>query len=89
MGRTQELEPHQQAAVLALAKRYEPGEAKTTSFGHPEPGVPQVAAFMDTAEPCLYSVYTATVLAAIDALLCWARGSGNEYWCAPCSLLCI
>lgn len=43
----------------------------------------QVAAFMDAVEPCLYSVYTATVLAAIDALLCWARATSNEYWRAP------
>jgi hypothetical protein len=37
---------------------------------------------MDAVEPCLYSVHTATVLAAIDALLCWARATANEYWCA-------
>lgn len=73
--------------MLALAKVYRPSEDKTTVFGHPEPGVPQVAAFMDTAEPCLYSVDSATVLAAIDALLCWARAAGNEYWCAL--LLCF
>lgn len=78
----QEFAPHQQATVLALVKHYKPAEAKTTSFGHPEPGVPEMAAFMDTVEPCLYSVYSATTLAAIDALLCWARRSGNEYWCA-------
>lgn len=79
----QDYEPHQQAALLALAKRFVPGEAHTTAFGHVEPGVPQVAAFMDAVEPCLFSVYTATVLAAVDALLAWARATSNEFWCAP------
>lgn len=79
----QEYEPHQQAALLALAKRFIPGEANTTAFGHEEPGVPQVAAFMDAVEPCLFSVFTATVLAAVDALLTWARATSNEFWCAP------
>ena len=78
----QEFEPHQQASILALAKACTPTEERTTAFGHPEPGVPQVAAFMDTVEPCLHSVYTATTLAAVDALLCWARNTQNEYWCA-------
>lgn len=44
--------------------------------------MPQVAAFMDAVEPCLFSVYTATVLAAVDALLAWARATSNEFWCA-------
>ena len=82
----QDFEPHQQASVLALAKACIPTEDKTTAFGHPDPGIPQVAAFMDTVEPCLYSVHTATVLAAIDALLCWARATANEYWCASAHL---
>jgi hypothetical protein len=81
----QEFEPHQQASVLALAKMCTPTEEATTVFGHPEPGVPQVAAFMDTVEPCLCSVYSATVLAAIDALLCWARATSNEFWYSPLS----
>lgn len=88
MAGAQDLEPHQQASVLALAKAFTPTEEKTTAFGHAEPGVPQVAAFLDTAEPCLYSVYTATVLAAVDALLCWARATANEYWCAPVRAPC-
>lgn len=66
--------------MLALAKRYVPSEAPMSAPGHAAPGVPQVAAFMDAAEPCLFSVHSATVLAAIDALLTWAKATGNEYW---------
>lgn len=78
----QEYEPHQQASILALAKRYTPTEAPTEAFGHAPPGVPQVAAFMDAVEPCLFSVNTATVLASVDALLTWAKATNNEFWCA-------
>jgi hypothetical protein len=77
----QEYEPHQQASILALAKRYTPTEKPTEEFGHPAPGVPQVAAFMDAVEPCLFSVNAATVLAAVDALLTWAKATSNEFWC--------
>lgn len=78
----QEYEPHQQASILALAKRYTPTETPTEAFGHLPPGVPQVAAFMDAVEPCLFSVNAATVLAAVDALLTWAKATNNEFWCA-------
>jgi hypothetical protein len=44
---------------------------------------------MDAVEPCLYSVHTATVLAAVDALLAWAKATSNEFWCVASLLVAV